>query len=185
MFLRNIKTFIKQLYKNKLYSLVTILGFSISLMFVILLSVYIKQEVSVDRFHEKKDRLFRLVNEGESHFGSTTGKKIQEAFPDVECQTRVYCYGDYFYASGATEKKLDAELLMVDSTFFRMFSFNLEEGNPKDVLVLKNSAVLTRQFATSLFGDESPIGKQIVSSNSVTLEVTGIVEELPENTQFK
>ena len=182
---RDIKAFAKQLSKNKLYSLVTIFGFSVSLMFVILLSVYIKQELSVDKFHAKKDRLYRLVNEGYSTFGSTIGQKIQDALPEIECETRAYNYKEYFYAQGAPEKKLNADLLMVDSTFFNMFSFKLEEGNPSEVLLLKNSAVVTRRFARSLFGDESPVGKQIISSNNVPLTITGVMDDLPENTQFR
>ncbi|MBN1819791.1 MAG: ABC transporter permease, partial [Prolixibacteraceae bacterium] len=184
---RDIKAFIKQLSRNKLYSLVTIFGFSVSLMFVILLSAYIKQELSVDKFHAKKDRLYRLVNEGHSTFGSTIGQKIQDALPEIECETRAYNYyfEIYFYAQGAPNKKLNADLLMVDSTFFNMFSFNLEEGNATEVLLLKNSAVVTRHFARSLFGDESPVGKQIISSNNVPLIITGVMDDFPENTQFR
>ncbi len=182
---RDIKAFIKQLGKNKLYSVVTIFGFSVSLMFVILLSLYIKQELSVDKFHAKKDRLYRLVNEGGSNFGSTIGQKIKDALPEVECETRVHYYKDFFYTQGAPEKKLTVDLLMVDSTFFNMFSFKLEEGSASDVLLLKNSAVITRHFARLLFGDESPVGKQFISSNNVPLTVTGIMDDFPENTQFK
>jgi len=182
---RDIKAFFKQLGKNKLYSLVTVFGFSVSLMFVILLSVYIKQELSVDTFHTKKDRLYRLVNEGNSNFGSTIGQKIQDALPEIECETRAYNYKEYFYAQGTPEKKLSANLLMVDSTFFNMFSFKLEEGDASDVLLLKNSAVVTRHFARSLFGDESPVGKQIISSNNVPLIITGVMDDFPENTQFR
>lgn len=185
MIITNIKTFIKHLLKNKLYSVVTILGFSISLMFVILISVYIKQEISVDQFHDKKDRIYRLVNEDDSNFGSTIGEKIQNALPEIECHTRTFNYKDFFFAPGFSNNKINAELLMADSTFFTMFSFKLLEGTPGEVLKLRNSAVVTQQFARKLFGDVSPVGKQMQSSNGTILMITGIVDEFPQNTQFQ
>ena len=69
----SLKSFFKFLVKNKLYSVVTISGFAVSLMFVLLLSVYIKQELSVDQFHKNKDRIFRLYHEETSMFGAPTG----------------------------------------------------------------------------------------------------------------
>ena len=181
---QNIKTFGKHLSKNKLYTVVTIFGFAVSLMFVVLISAYIKQETSVDRFHKNKERLFRLVNEGSSNFGATIGEKIKNALPEVESYTRVYSYKDFFTPEGTSNKKLNAELLMTDSTFFNMFSFKLLEGLPDEVLKTKNSVVLTRHYARALFGDISPVGTQIKSSNGTNLQITGIVDEFPENTQF-
>ena len=186
MILKNIKIFIKQLSKNKLYSLVTIFGFSVSLMFIVLISAYLKQETSVDKFHEKKDRLFRIVNENVSGFGATTGRKLADALPEVESYTRVFDYNQYCTpVNSGSDNKLNAEILMVDSAFFNMFSFKLLEGLPNEVLNAKNSILLTPKFARALFGSISPVGKQIKSSNGLILQVTGIFEEMPENTQFK
>ncbi|WP_321288445.1 FtsX-like permease family protein [uncultured Sunxiuqinia sp.] len=186
MILKNIKIFIKQLSKNKLYSLVTIFGFSVSLMFIVLLSAYLKQETSVDKFHEKKDRLFRLVNEDDSSFGAITGRKLADALPEVESYTRIFDYNQYCTpVNSGSDNKLNAEILMVDSAFFNMFSFKLLEGLPNEVLNAKNSILLTPKFARALFGSISPLGKQIKSSNGLILQVTGIFEEMPENTQFK
>ena len=186
MILKNIKIFIKQLSKNKLYSLVTIFGFSVSLMFIVLISAYLKQESSVDKFHEKKDRLFRLVNEDDSGFGATIGRKLADALPEVESYTRVFDYNQYCTpVNSGSDNKLNAEILMVDSAFFNMFSFKLLEGLPNEVLNAKNSILLTPKFARALFGDISPVGKQIKSSDGSIMQVTGIFEEMPENTQFK
>ena len=185
MILQNIKTFVKQLSKNKLYTVVTVFGFAVSLMFVVLISAYIRQETSVDRFHKNKDRLFRLVNEGHSGFGATIGEKIKNTIPEVESYTRVFYYEELFLPDGVSGKKLNAELLMADSTFFNMFSFKLLEGTPEEVLKTRNSAVLTQQYARALFGEVSPVGRQIKSSNGTVLQITGIAEAFPENTQFK
>jgi putative ABC transport system permease protein len=185
MILQNIRTFVKQLSKNKLYTVVTVFGFAVSLMFVVLISAYIRQETSVDRFHKNKDRLFRLVNEGDSGFGATIGEKIKNTIPEVESYARVFYTGDFFTPGKGDGEKLNANLLLTDSVFFNMFSFNLLEGTQEEVLKTKNSAVITQEYARALFGDVSPVGWQIKSSNGTVLQITGIAEAFPENTQFK
>ncbi|MFV0268150.1 MAG: ABC transporter permease [Draconibacterium sp.] len=185
MILQNLKSFIKHLSKNKLYTFVTVFGFAVSLMFVVLISAYIRQETSVDRFHKNKDRLFRLVNEGQSGFGATIGEKIKNTVPEVESYTRIFYYKSFFTPGKGDEKKINANVLLTDSTFFNMFSFKLLEGTPEEVLKTRNSAVLTRQYARALFGDNSPIGKQIKSSSGTMLQITGIADVFPENTQFR
>ncbi len=185
MILQNLKTFIKQLAKNKLYTVVTVFGFAVSLMFVVLISSYIRQETSVDRFHKNKDRLFRLVNEGQSGFGATIGEKIKNTVPEVESYARIFYYKSFFTPGKGDEKKINANVLLSDSTFFNMFSFKLLEGTPEEVLKTRNSVVLTRKYARALFGDNSPIGKQIKSSSGTMLQITGIAEAFPENTQFR
>ncbi|TKG97436.1 ABC transporter permease [Puteibacter caeruleilacunae] len=185
MVLQNIKTFIKQLTKNKLYTVITVFGFAVSLMFVVLISAYIEQELSVDQFHKNKARLYRLVNEANSSFGATIGDKFTTAIPEVESYVRVYYRKDFFAPEGVSNKKLNAEILTVDSAFFNLFSFPLVKGNTEDALKLGNSAILTQKYAQALFGDISPIGKQIRSRNGTVLQVTGIIETFPENTQFR
>lgn len=69
----NLKLFTRNLWRNKLYSLVTVLGFAMALMFVILLSAYIRQELSVDDFQVNKDRIYRAVSEKTSRFGTLVG----------------------------------------------------------------------------------------------------------------
>jgi putative ABC transport system permease protein len=86
----SLKMFIKFLAKNRLYTFVTLSGFAISLMFVLLLSVYIKQELSVDQFHTYKERIYRLIHENYASFGSPTGVYLKNQFPEMEAYTRLY-----------------------------------------------------------------------------------------------
>lgn len=120
MYLSELNAFIKHLSKNKLYTIVTILGFSISLMFVVLLSVYIKQELSFDKFHVKKDRLYRLTNENESNFSPPIGEWIQSTFPEVASYTRLFDQEGII--SILQGEKYKFKYLMADSSFFTMFS---------------------------------------------------------------
>src|SRR5664279_5644089 len=90
MRLNSLKMFFKYLGKNRLYTFVTISGFAVSLMFVFLLSVYIKQELSVDQFHENKDRIYRLYRDKTAMFAPPIGDFIKNQFPEVEAYSRIF-----------------------------------------------------------------------------------------------
>lgn len=174
--------FLRYLLRNRLYTFVTISGFAASLMFVLLLSIYIKQELSVDEFHANKNRIYRLVRDNGSSFAPPIGSFIQDQFPEVECYTRIF---QNSWNSTFHEKQQEqVEYMLADSSFFTMFSFKLKEGDPKQVLALKNSAVLSSTFARKIFGKDNPIGNTF-SINKISFTISGIFEEMPENTHFK
>lgn len=177
----SLKSFIKFLSKNKLYSVVTISGFSVSLMFVLLLSVYIKQELSVDQFHKNKDRIYRLYRERGSTFGAPVGQFIKNQLPEVEACTRIATNGGNATFPG--NNKILLNYLLADSSFFTMFSYKLVEGDPHEVLKTKDKAVLSESFAHKTFGSESPMGKTFVLNNR-TFIVSGVIEDMPQNTHF-
>lgn len=176
------KTFFKYLVKNKLYSFVTLFGFAVSLMFVLLLSVYIKQELSVDQFHANKDRIYRLSHENGSYFGPLSGDFIKNFVPEVESYTRIY--EDKGNAKFDGKSPVRMEYLLADSSFFTMFSFNLKQGNPHQVLASKNSAVLSETFVRRMFGNENPVGKSFLL-NGKRFIISGVTEDLADNTHFK
>ncbi len=86
----DIKLFVRNLIHNKLYFAITVLGFAIALTFVLVLSVYIRQELSVDQFHQNKDRIYRVVDEEGSYWGAVIGSELQSKYPEIECYTRYY-----------------------------------------------------------------------------------------------
>ncbi len=177
----SLKSFFKFLIKNKLYSVVTISGFAISLMFVLLLSVYIKQELSVDQFHKNKDRIFRLYHEETSMFGPPTGEYIKNKLPEVEAYTRIKTEGGNATFPGSHQTRIN--YLLADSAFFTMFSFKLIEGNPNEVLKTKDRAVLSESFASKMFGSKNPVG-QSFELEKKSFIVSGIIEDMPQNTHF-
>jgi putative ABC transport system permease protein len=181
MRINSLKMFIKYLAKNRLYTFVTLSGFAISLMFVLLLSVYIKQELSVDQFHVNKNRIYRLCRDNVATFAPPIGNLIKNQYPEVEAYTRIYHNGGNVTFQGKQLEKF--EYLMADSSFFNMFSFKLKEGDPKQVLALKNSAVLSSSFSRKIFGNESPVRKTF-SINKISFIISGIYEEFPQNTHF-
>ena len=182
MWSKNLRTFFKHLLKNKLYSIVTIVGFSISLSFVIILSVYVKQEYSVDDFQVKKDRIFRAVHDDDSGFAPPCGGILQEKFPEIESYTRIY--DNSGIVTGVGDKKVKIEYLMADSTFFNIFSFNLIRGTSGSALETRHSAVLTETTARELFGDQPAMGQKM-TIDGVDFLVSGIMEDMPDYTHFK
>jgi putative ABC transport system permease protein len=183
MWIKNFKTFLRHLAHNKLYTFITITGFAIALTFVITLSIYIKNELSINHSQQNKDRIFRLVREEHASFSPPIGPWLQNTFPEIESYCRIY--DDKGIIRNSEGKKLKARYLLADSTFFNMFSFPLIEGDKETALKTKYSAVLTRQMAVKLFGNISPLGKQVIINEEVPYTVTGVVEDISKNSNLK
>ncbi len=183
MLLKNLKTFIKNLQRNKLYAFITIFGFAISLMFVILLGVYIQNELSVDKFHSKKDRLYRLAHGEDSGFACPSGDLLMQKFPDIENYTRLYEIESFAEVQGS--KKVKIKCLLVDSSFFNMFDFKLLKGNADNALKDKQSIVLSRAYALKLFGKIPELGSLIKINGNMDYKLTAIMEDMPDNTHFQ
>ncbi|WP_321300091.1 FtsX-like permease family protein [Marinifilum fragile] len=183
MISKHLKSFLIHLWKNKLYSVITIFGFSISLMFILLLSIYIKNEYSADQFHEKKDRIYRMTHGEECGFAPPSGPLLMETYPEIEnyCRTRAL---EGFLKSGDSSK-LKADLMFADSSFLNMFTFKMLKGSPSMALAQKNTMVLTKSFAYKMFGKLPEIGTKVTLNDIADFEVTGIIEDIPTKTHFK
>jgi len=176
------KIYLKHLKKNKVYTFVTIFGFSVSLMFVFLLGIYIKQELSVDQFHANKDRIYRLSRDNGAGFGPAIAETLKNQYPDIETFTRIYVNGGNAKFRGNELTRF--KYMLADSSFFSMFSFKLKEGYTAQVLATKNSVVLSESFARKIYGNENPVGKSF-TMNKLDFLVTGVALNFPDNTQFE
>ena len=135
MIYNNLKTFIRHLWRNKLYSLITIFGFSISIMFILLLSLYIKNEYSADQFHVNKERIFRLTHGEESGFAPPSGPLLMQNIPELENFTRTETYN--VFVKGPETHKLKSLAMFADSSFLNIFTFKMLEGDKKTALIRK------------------------------------------------
>ena len=160
------KSFGVYLSRNKFYTLVNVVGFSVSLMFVILIMLYARQEYSVDKIIDKADRIYTVCTyKGEDeHADATEGshwftqRTIKKTFPQVE----MTCGVAYSPCEvGVSDKVLQAEVAFADSTFFRMFSIPVLQGNAAHALDEMSSAVVSEEFARKAWGNDNPIGKRI------------------------
>lgn len=176
--LLNFKSFFKFLSKNKGYTAIDVFGLSVSLMFVILIAVYTVQELSVDKFHTERDRICVLTNDNGPSSALPIGYRLKNQYPEIEkvCPVVLNGVGNFQVYYG--DKKLVAESACVDSTFFNFFSFRLLEGEKEHVLRDQYNAVISESFARKLFGQEDPMGKSIRISDSTSVIISGVMEDI-------
>ena len=190
MFKNYLKIAWRNLLRNKSFSLLNILGLSIGLSVTALIILWINYELDFDKFHVNKDRLYHVYNkypvDGEIWTWNSTPKvmagAIKNDYPDVERVSR-YFYDTPFLFS-YEEKNIKVTGTAVDPDFLHMFSFPLLKGNPNNVLEGANSVIITQSLAKKLFGDDNPMGKAVKIDNTEVLTVTGILEDLPQNSEF-
>lgn len=176
-----LKTYVRHLSRNKMYTAVTVLGFALSLTFVLLLGVYIQNELSVDDFHENKDRIYRLENETVD-FSPPIATDLKQEYPEIEAFSRVYNSSDRIAAQGG--QKVQFDYLGVDPGFLNMFSFPLLQGNAAEVLLTEDDIVLSKSMALRLFGSGNAVGKSVYINSEHKFRVTGVMEDFPETTHF-
>lgn len=177
----DLKMFVRNLLRNKLYSGITLFGFATALTFVIILSMYIRQEMSVDDFHTGGDRIFRLVTDEGSYFSPVDGEVLKESVPGIETYMRLGLWQET--VTLPDKQKIILDGLLADASFFTMFSFKLTEGNVAELFRTRQEVVLSRSFARRLFGEEQAVGK-ILNCRGKALRITGIMEDMPGNTHF-
>ena len=181
----------RNLWKNKGFTFINITGLAIGMASAMLLLLWIYDEVSYDKFHPKKDRIYEAWNRaefsGDLHCWNTTPKVLartmEHDFPEVQVAVRVNWPSNFLFSVG--EKRLMVQGNMVDSSFLDMFSFPLIKGNPHTVLNDMHSIVLTEKLSRKLFGSEDPMGKLIRIDNKESFRVTGLAKDPPGNTRFQ
>lgn len=186
-----IKIAIRNILKEKGYSVLNILGLAIGITSSIFLLLYVMDELSYDMHHEKADQIYRLnshITEPTKSFTWSSsqppaGPGLTEEFPVIENYVR-------FNSRGRTLLKFkDKEIYRedvygVDSTIFEIFTHKFIEGNPSGALDAPNEVVLTKSLAITLFGSEPALGKLINSSGDNVYEVCGVIEDVPLNSHL-
>jgi putative ABC transport system permease protein len=187
-----LKVAFRNLWKNKGYSAINVIGLAVGLATCLLILLYVWDELSFDKFHAKADRIYR-VNSDIKFGGSDLilsvssdpmGATLKKDNPQVEQYTRIYA------SSGAKLlKKGDAfineqNIAYVDSTFFDVFSFPLISGNPKTSLNDPNTAVVSETAALKYFGTTDAIGKILETNSKEVYKVTAVMKDMPRNSHF-
>ncbi|HEY5825293.1 MAG TPA: ABC transporter permease [Cyclobacteriaceae bacterium] len=185
----------RSLRKHFTYSLINVLGLSLGFATFILLSAWIRHELSYDQFHQKSKQIYR--GGLEYSFGGQTSKTsvsptallptMQKNFAEVENGVRVYNPSAWNPFILRKDEKLfqEGKFYYADSAFFDVFSFQLIKGNPDKVLTEPNSVVLTQSMAKKYFGEEDPIGQLLQINNRTDYRVTGLMEDVPTNSHLQ
>ncbi|MCW3107776.1 MAG: acidobacterial duplicated orphan ABC-type permease-like protein [Segetibacter sp.] len=188
MFRQHLKISIRNLWKNKSFSAINILGLSLGLASVMTLGLMVHQYLTTDDIQVNKDRMFYLKTyspDGNSYSQTSFPLlyEIQKSAPEVEAATHIQGWN---YPWLQNEKKEAQEkTTYVDTGFFRVFSFKLKEGNTATALKEKFNVVLSQKVAAQLFGKSAALGKTIMADDTIPLTVTGVLEDIPTNSTIK
>ncbi|HEY9006497.1 ABC transporter permease [Ohtaekwangia sp.] len=183
---------IRNIFRNKLFSTVNILGLAFGIGSALLIFLWVNDELGVDKFHAHSDRLYRVMenqtySDGRMYtFQSTPGPMapfIKDKFPEIEKATRwtwqmtqLFQYQDKsFYNEG----------FYVDQDFIEMFSFPFVAGDVKTALKEKNSIVISETMAKRYFGDDDPMGKILTLNTQTAFTVTGVVKDIGKNSSIQ
>jgi putative ABC transport system permease protein len=190
------KTALRNLQRNKIYSFTNIIGLSLGLACAMLIILYVKDEVSYDRFHKNVSQVYRVCMERKKPDGSLDGKdaytgylqgpRFTAAVPEIKAFVR-YQDGQKDIQTGSEIKS--QEVLYTDSNFFSIFSFPLLSGNPKTALLDPHSVVLSEEMAKKQFGTTNVLGKLVMIKNDddkfVPYAVSAIAANCPQNSSIK
>jgi putative ABC transport system permease protein len=195
MFKNYFKIAVRNLARNKVYSFINIAGLSLGLACAMLIILYTKDEQSYDQFHEKKERIYRIVNCEINEEGSTTncgghsgyfqGPRFAAGVPEISAFLR---YQDNYLDIRQGTEVVSQNIHVTDSNFFSVFTFPFLAGDPASALKNPRSIVISEDFAEKQFGEKDALNKTIMIKDGENFEpftVTGVTRKCPQNSSIK
>ena len=185
---------IRNIFRNKSFSLINIFGLAIGLVCSILIALFVFNELSYDRYHKNAKNIYRVGIDASLNgsifkayvTGAPVGNTFREEIPEVLSSTRVIKWS---FDEDKTIIKVDSNIFVeenlfyVDSTFTAIFDVDFIAGNPKEALNKPGQIIITETSSNIYFGDENPIGKSLkISGNDFT--ISGVVKDCPGNSHF-
>jgi putative ABC transport system permease protein len=189
MTLTQLKQVLRLLFKEKRITLINIIGLSVSLACALFMLLWVQHELSYDRFHTDFDRLYRVeedqyYSDAEPYHVNVTpfvsGPVWKEEVPEIEEQCRLAFRGGHLFTQGEN-KFFEDGIVVVDSSFFDLFSYTFIYGSKEGVLREPNTMVLTEEVATKYFGDTNPVGQSILVNQDLPFTVSAVIADPPSN----
>ena len=173
--------------KNKVFSIVNILGLSIGLASAIIIFLFVEFEISFDNFYKDGDQIYRVTRSNQYAMGTELdgatsypmAYSLRNDFPDFDITT-FYMLGSADVLFGEKVYKED-NILFVDSAFFSVFNYNWIYGSPELITERPENIAITASLAKKYFGTENPVGKKITLSPDMNFQIVGLIEDLPIN----
>jgi putative ABC transport system permease protein len=194
MFKNYIKIAWRNLIKNKLYSIINIVGLSVGVACSLIIFLFVNNELSYDRFHKDSDNIYRaLMNgklgENEFHFSvapAPLASAMMEEIPVVEIAVRFRNSGSYIVKKpGVNESFKESRIIAVDSGFFDLFSFPLLEGDPEKQFKTPNSMAISQKMADKYFPGKSAINQMLLLNGDQPFNITGVFADMPKNSHIQ
>jgi len=193
------KTAWRTFTRNRVYSLITVLGLTIGLSAFMMVSTVVMDDLSYDTQWSRGERIFRLVsidNMGEGMYNksesSYTGMltRLKTDFPEVETGARITSTDQRFKLNTADESGISTSVLRADSTIWEMLDLEVLAGTPENLVQGTRNLVITESYRNKYFPGEDPLGKTVYDVPSFTSEstpylITGVIRDLPANSIFR
>ena len=192
MFRNYLKVFARNFRRHPGFSLVNLAGLALGMGGCLLISLWVLDELSFDRFHSASDRLYRVESDeefsGQVRHGIGTpiplASAMEKEIPEVEYATRFSRFGGLQIKIGDTSF-FESDVIAADPSFLSMFSFPLVEGNKDSALSAPLSVLVSERMAEKHFPDGSAVGKTIQAENRLELTVTGVLRNPPSNSSLQ
>jgi putative ABC transport system permease protein len=190
LMLRNyLKIAFRNLMRAKSYVFINISGLAVGIAACTLIILWIQSELQYDRFYSKTNRLYQVYNKDifsgtPMVWGSTPrplGPTLKQNYAEIEETTRFRPTG---FTLSVGDTKMNANGGFVDPSFLSLFDFPLKSGNAQSVLAGNNGIVITEELAEKLFGTSLALGKVVKVDNKENFSVTGVLENIPDNSKF-
>ncbi|MFZ1289074.1 MAG: FtsX-like permease family protein [Melioribacteraceae bacterium] len=191
-----LKTALRNIKKNKAYSIINISGLAIGMSCFIIIALYIKYELSYDKFHNNSERIYRIdlksdfTNIGSDMYNmipAPLAEVLKSDYPEIEYVTRLRKESHSPLIKLGENSYIEDNFFYSDPDFLEMFAFPLVAGNPKTALNAPYSIILTEAIANKYFGNENPIGKEITVNQKHQQQpyiITCVIKDAPPNTHF-
>src|ERR1700744_3140340 len=188
MFKNYLRIAFRNLWRSNSFSLLNIIGLAVGMASATLILLWIHNESTYDAFHPNKDRLYLAYNRGIisnklvcwPNTPQPLGPALLKDYPAVKKTSRIH---DRWFVTVAGERKMSTHANVVDPAFLTMLDFPLLKGDPNTALNNSSSMVVTEEMAKKMFGNDDPMNKVVrIDKNSFT--VTGVMKDLPTNTNF-
>lgn len=190
-----IKTAWRSLLRDKLYTLINLLGLTTGLISFLFIALYVQDEWSYDRYHHKVDRTYRLweildfegAGERSSSMQFPVTPALMNDYPHlIEEMVRFFNFQRPVFTVQVEDIKFNEEgIFFADSGAFRMFNWPLISGDPETVLAQPNTIVIDEDMALKYFGTADPVGKDILIDRGIQLKVGGVMKRVPAQTHFQ
>jgi putative ABC transport system permease protein len=180
-----LKIAIANIYKSKVYSLISISSLAVGIAVCILLLLYVADELSYDRYNENSDNIYRLCQEEHPYQAPGAARLLTDNLPEIVNSARILPR-DNINVQVEDKRFKEDKVAWVDPALFNIFSFNFVVGTKGSSSLQKpGTMVITEKTAKKYFGDENPIGKNVKVGNEYNYLITSVIEEMPDNSHFK
>ncbi len=188
-----LKIIIRNIRKNKGYSFINIFGLAVGMACCILILLWVKDELSFDRFHDNADVIYRITEHQYDSSGDyfpvavtpwPLAEALKDDFPEIVDSARLRILSGRLI-SYKDKKFNEKDFVAVDPSFLKMFSFPLVKGDISTALTEPNSILVTEETAARYFGNEDPIGKVLAYNNNIDFKVTGVLKNVHHNSHVQ